>query len=136
MSSAIGYVGDEVEVFAFLSAQQTVNGFNHHFDDVNVLPLIEAADVVSFSNLALVENQVNSAGMVFNIEPVAHIFALAIYRQRLAVAYIIDEKRDEFFRELRRTVIVGSMRHDGGHAVGVVEGTHEVVAAGLARRIG
>ena len=52
------------------------------------------------------------------------------------MAYVIYEKRDEFFRELKRTVIVGAIRHDGGHAVGVVEGTHEVVAAGLARRIG
>ena len=69
--------------------------------------------------------------MVFHVEPVAHILALAIYGQRLAMADIIDEQRNKLLRELIRSVIVGAVGDDSGHAVGVVEGANEMVGRSL-----
>ena len=136
MSEAVGDVGDEVEVFAFFATKESVNGIDDDLDDVDVLPLVEAADVVGFCYLAIVEDDIDGTGMVFYKKPVAHVFALAIDRQWLAVADVVNEERYQLLGELIGTVVVRAVGHDGRHAVGVVEGTHEVVAAGLARRIG
>lgn len=48
------------------------------------------------------EDQVDGAGVVFDVEPVADILALAIDRQRPAVADVVDEQRDQAFREIDR----------------------------------
>ena len=136
MSGAIGNVRNQVHIFAFLTAEQTIHCIDHYFDDVDVLPLVEASDVVGLGDLALVEDKVDGAGMVFYIQPVAHVFALAIHRQRLAVTDVVDEQRNQFFRELVRSVVVRAVGHDGGHAVGIVEGTDKMVTAGLRSRIG
>ncbi len=78
MPGAVGDVGNQVHVGTFGAIQQAVNRVDEHFDEVDVLPLVEATDVVGVAYLALMENQVNGAGMVFHIEPVAHILALAV----------------------------------------------------------
>ena len=78
MSQTVSHVCDEVEVGTFGAAQQAVHRLDDHLDDVNVLPLVEAADVVGLSHLAVVEDGVDGTGMVFHIEPVAHILTLAI----------------------------------------------------------
>ena len=136
MALAVGDVGDEVHVLAFLTAEQAVDGFDDHLDDVNVFPLVEAADIIGFGHLALVENQVNGTGMVFHVEPVAHVLTLAVDGQGLAVTDIVDEQRNQFFGELIGAVVVGAVGHDGRHAVGVVKGPHKVVTAGLAGAVG
>lgn len=46
------------------------------------------------------EDDVDGAGVIHYIQPVAHVLALAIYRQRFAVADIVDEQRDESSTEL------------------------------------
>ena len=48
---------------------------------------------------------------------------------------VVDEERNQLFRELVRTVVVGTVRHDSRHAVCVVESPYEVVAAGFRRGI-
>ena len=63
VTGTVGDEGDEVHILAFLSAEQAINGVDKHLDDVNVLPLVEAADVVGVSNLALVEYEVDGTGM-------------------------------------------------------------------------
>ena len=78
------------------------------------------------------EYKVDGTGMVFNVEPVAHVLALAVYRQWLTVTYIVDKQRYQFLRELIRAVVVRAVGHDGRHSVSVVEGTYKVVRACLA----
>ena len=73
------------------------------------------------------EDEVDGSGVIHYIQPVAHILSLAIYRQRFAMADIVDEQRDEFLGELIWTVVVRAVGHDSRHSVCVVEGTHEVV---------
>ena len=106
MSGTVGHEGDEVHILTFLAAEQTIHGLDHHLDDVDVLPLVEATDVIRVSDLTLVENHVDGTGMVLDVEPVAHVLTLAIDGQRLAVADIIDEQRDQFLGELVGAVVV------------------------------
>lgn len=136
VAQTVGYVRNQVHVFTLLAAQQTVYRVDYHLDDVNVLPLIETADVIGSCRLTVVENHVDGPRMVFHIQPVAHVFPLAIYRQRLAVTDVVDEQRNQLLRELIRPVVVRTVRHDGRHAVRVVECPHKVVTACLAGRVG
>ena len=100
MTSTVCHVGDEVHILALLTAQQAINGVDKHLDDVDVLPLIETTDIIGISNLTLMEDEVDGTGMIDDIEPVANVLTLAINRQRLAMADIIDEQRNQFLREL------------------------------------
>ena len=44
-----------------------------------------AADIVNFTDSTLVDDEVDCPAVIFNIEPVADVKALAIYRKRLVV---------------------------------------------------
>ena len=131
MAEAVGNIGDQFQAVTLRIAKDTVDCLDHHLDQVDVLPLVEAADVVGLGNLAFMEDQVYRAGMVFHIKPVADILALAVYRKGFTVAYIVDEQRDELLRELVRAVVVRAVCHDGRKAVGLMVGAYEVVGAGL-----
>ena len=135
VTQAVRDIGDQVHVLAFGTAKQLIDCLNHDLDDVDVLPFVEAADVVGFGNFAVMENHVDGASMVFHEEPVANVLALAVNRQRLLVADIVDEEGNQFFGELVRTVVVGAVRYDRRHAVSVMERTHKMVRAGLGCRI-
>ena len=121
MAEAVGNVGDEVEVFAFFATKESVNGIDDDLDDVDVLPLVKATDVVSFCYFTLMEDEVDGTGMVFYKEPVAYILSFAIDRQWLSVADIVDKERYQFLRELIRTIVVRAVGNDGWHAVCIVE---------------
>ena len=127
MTKAVSNVCDEVEIFTFLASKQTVNGIDNHLDDINVLPLVKATDIVGLSHLAIVEDGVNSTCMIYYIEPVTYILALAIDRERLAMTDVVDEERNQFLRELVRSIVVRAVGHDSWHAVCIVEGTYKMV---------
>ena len=82
------------------------------------------------------EDKVDGPRVVLNIQPVAHVLALAVHRKGLAVADVVDEQRDQFLRKLVGTVVVRAVRNYGRHPVGVVEGTHEMVGGSLRRTVG
>ena len=135
VARTVGNVGNQAQRVALGVTQNAVHGLNHNLDEVDVFPLIEAANVVGFSHFALVENKVNCAGVVFDIEPIAHILALAIDGQGFALADIVDKERYELLGGLVRAVVVRAVGNDCGQSIGVVVGTHEVVARRLARTI-
>ena len=74
--------------------------------------------------------------MVLHMDPVAHIHAIAIDRQRLIPHRVDDHERDQFFRELIRAVIVRAARDDHFLPKGSVASEREQVGAGFARGIG
>ena len=57
---------------AFLSSKQTVNGLDDNLYNIDVLPFVEAADVISVSCLALVEDK----GFISRTRSYEWIFAL------------------------------------------------------------
>ena len=136
MPGSVGDVGDEVDVFAFLAPELPVNGSDDDPDDVDVFPLVEATYVVGFGYFAFMEDEVDGAGVVFDVEPVAYVLAFTVDGERLAMAYVVDEKGYEFLGELVGAVVVGAVGYYRGHAVGVVVGAYEVVARCFAGRIG
>ncbi len=70
------------------------------------------------------------------IEPVAHLHAVAVDRQRLVLQRVGDHERDQLFGELVRAVVVGSARDQHRQPVGNEVRARQQVAAGLGRRIG
>ena len=89
---SVCYISDEIHILAFLSAEQSINSLDYHLDDIDVLPLVETADVVSLGNLTLVENHIDGTGMIYYIQPVAHVLTLTIYWQWLAMTDVVDEQ--------------------------------------------
>ena len=106
MTETVCYVCDEVHILTFLTAEQTVNGIDNNLDDIYVLPLVETTNIISLGNSSLMEDKVDSTGMILNEKPVANILALTIYRQWLTIAYIIDKERNQFLWELIRTIVI------------------------------
>ena len=92
MTLSVCYISDEIHILAFLSAEQSIHGLDYHLDDIDVLPLVETADVVGLGNLTLVENHIDGTGMIYYIQPVAHVLTLTIYWQWLAMTDVVDEQ--------------------------------------------
>ena len=55
VAKAVGYIGDKVQTVAFWISEEFVNSLDHYLNKVDVLPLVESADVVGFIDLAFVE---------------------------------------------------------------------------------
>ena len=96
--------------------------------EVDIGPLVLAADVVFFARCSLVDDRPDGGVVVFDKEPVADIFAVAVYGQRFTVEHVEYHERDEFFGEVVGAVVVGAVGEGYREAVGVVVGEHEVVA--------
>lgn len=118
---AVSDEGDESETMSFGVSEKAVNGLDHHLDEVDILPFVEASDVVGLCGTTLVEDEIDGAGVILNIEPVTYILAFSIDRKRLSLAYIVDEQGYELFRELVRAVVVGAVRDHDRHSVCIVE---------------
>ena len=136
MTGTVGDVGDEVQRVALGVAQQAVDGLDDDVDNVDILPLIEAADIVGLVDLALVEDEVDSTGVVLYIEPVAHVLALAIHGKGLALTDVVDEEGDELLGELIRAIVIRTVCHYCRHTIRIMVSTYEVVATGLGGGIG
>src|SRR5579864_398093 len=68
-------------------------------DDIDVAALVAAPDIVFLADPASRHNEVEGASVVVDIEPVAHVLALAIDRQRLAVDGVENDERNELLGE-------------------------------------
>ena len=94
-----------------------------------------SADIISFAGLAFMENQVNGFTVVQNIQPVANVFAVAVNRYVLFAQRIGDNLRNQLFRMLFRTVIVGTVGNRYVHAVSAVIRTDQHIRTGFGRGI-
>ena len=81
-------------------------GFDHDFYYVNVFLLVVASDIVNLSDSSLVDNQIDCLAVILNIQPVTHIFAFAVNRQRLVGECICNHQRNQLFREVIRSIVV------------------------------
>ena len=136
VACAVGDVRDKLLRRPLGVAQQPVH---RPYDDpyqVDVLPFVEAPDVVRVGDFALVEDHVDGPCVVLDVEPVADVLPAAVHRQRPSVADIVDEQRDELLRELVGPVVVRTVGHQRRHPVRVVVSSHEVVGRGFRSRVG
>ena len=67
-----------------------------------------SADVVYFTDTALVDDQVDRLAVVGNVEPVTDILACSVYRKCLISKSAADHQRDQLLREVVRTIVVGA----------------------------
>ena len=136
VAGAVGHVGDlaaaRLSVSARTALVQQRADRPHHLD---VLLLRVAADVVGLTDRALGQHGADRLAVVGHEQPVAHLFTVAIDRQRLAGQGLGDHQRDEFFREVVRAVVVGTVGGQHRQPVGVVEGADQVVGGGLGGRV-
>ena len=135
MAFAVSDVSDEIHVLTLFATKQTVGGLDKEFHNVDVLPLIEATDIVSVSNGTFMEDKVDGSCMILHIQPVTDIEALTINGKWLAMTDVVDEQRYQLLGELIRTIVVGAVGHNGRHAVCIMESTDKMVAACLGSRI-
>jgi len=104
-------------------------------DDEDVLALGVAAEVVDLARLAVLHRHADALAVVGHVDPVAHVLAVAVDRQLLALERVGDHQRDQLLGKLVRPVVVRAARDDAVHVVRVHRGAHQEVAAGLAGRV-
>ena len=136
VSGTVGDMGNQFFGCPLGIPQQPVHRPDDHPYQVDVLPFVEASDVVRVGDLAPVEDHVDGPRVVFHVQPVAHVLPAAVHRQRPSVADIVDEQRDELLRELVGPVVVRTVGHQRRHPVRVVVSSHEVVGRGFRSRVG
>ena len=136
VACAVGDIRDELLRRPLGVAQQPVHRPYDHPYQVDVLPFVEAPDVVRVGDLAPVEDHVDGPCMILDVQPVAHVLPAAVHGQRLLVADVVDEQRDELLRKLVGPVVVRAVGHQRRHAVCVVVGPYEVVGRGFRGRVG
>jgi len=105
----------------------------HHLS-VGVLPM--APHAVAASQMFPAGRQQQGIDVVFHIQPVAHVLAVAIERDRLTDGRLEDHHRDQLFGELSGAIVVRAVGEHHWQAVGVVAGVYQMVACGLAGQIG
>src|SRR5438874_1252164 len=97
----------------------------------DVLDLVPAADVVNLAVLALAQDQIERRAVVHDVQPVPHVPAVAVERQRLIVEGVGDEQRDNLLRVLKRAEVVRRPGDHDGDAVRLPVRQREQIAARL-----
>lgn len=69
-----------------------------------------SAHIIGFEKPALFLYHVDGLGMILHIQPVTYVFAVAVYGKLLSVEGVVDDQRNQLFRELVRAVIVRAVR--------------------------
>ena len=100
--------------------------------DVDVRFFVPAADVVDLAQLARFKYPANGAAVVFNVQPVADLLAIAVHRQGLACQRVDDHQGDQLFRKMIRPVVIAAVGGEHRQTIGVVVGPHQVVTRSLA----
>ena len=81
-------------------------------------------------------HQIDGPAVIIHIEPVPNLHTVAVNRKRLMLHGIADHQRDQLLRVLVGAVVVGAAGDVYRHTVGIPEGQHKQVAAGLGGGIG
>ncbi len=135
-----GSVGDERDELAVGDAIVARNEPVEHVADLvrnsQRRPLVLASHVVRFARYAAQRGNVQRLTMVDDVQPVAHVLAVAIDGHGLAFERVQNREGNQLFGKLVRTIVVGAVGGDGRQAVGVKVGAHEVIRAALGGSIG
>ena len=102
-------------------------------NDLDILSLVVAADIICLKESALLLDHIDALAVIFNIEPVTYILAVAVNRQGFSVKSVIDHERDQLLRELIRTVVVAAVRNVGRELIRVHKCLDHKVRGRLAR---
>ncbi len=104
--------------------------------NVDVLPLVAAAEIVDLADRAFAQHEVDASTVILDVDPIAHLPTVAVKRERLVGERVGDEERDQLLGKLVGPVVVRAARDEGGEAVRMVGRAHEEISGRLARRVG
>ena len=68
-----------------------------------------SAYIIRLKQTAFFLHHINGFRMIFHIKPVTDIFAVSVYRKLLSMQGIVNDERNQLFRELIRSVIIGTV---------------------------
>ena len=92
--------------------------------------------VVDPARLSPAHDRLERAGVILDVEPVPHVAAVAVHRDRPSLQGGQDGHRNQLLRHLAGSVVVGAMADQDRQAEGAAPGPGEVVRGRLARRVG
>ena len=97
--------------------------FSDNFDkpvkEPDVFPLVLAADIVGLSDVSARHDGPHRGVVVYHVEPVANVLAVAVDREGFVFQHVEDHKRDELFWKLIGPVVVRAIRDSDREAIGV-----------------
>ena len=101
-------------------------------DDREIVPLAPAAaDTIALTWPAMSCDGEDSAGMIFDMDPIAHIPAIAINLNGPPVDRSQNGDRDQLFWKLIGAIRIRSLSDDDGQAVSPPPGEREEIGAAL-----
>ena len=127
MSRSVFYISDQFFILSGSSSQFLIHLTTQFFYQCNVCPFIMTPNIVSFPNSSLVKNNINCPCMVFYKQPISNILAFPVNRKRLFVDNIMNTKRNQFFREMIRTIIVGAIGNFNWQSKSVIVGSYKMI---------
>ena len=89
------------------------------------------SDVIDFSEAALLPDAEKGFALVFDVEPVADIEAVAIEGHMLIAKEALDKEGDDFFGVLGGAEIVGRAGDEPGKLMGVMGGQNQKIGSGF-----
>ena len=87
------------------------------------------------TDAAALGDEIERASVIVDIEPVADVRAGPVNRQGLLVEGVENDKRDQLFGKMIRTVIVGAVRNHNRQPVGALPRFGEMVGSRFGCRI-
>lgn len=126
MAGAIFYMNDQFPVLLFLRPH-LLEDVAYRIDDFNVLLFIVAADVISFAKLTLFYDFIQSASVIFYIEPVTDLLAFAVERKGLAFQRVENDKGYKLLWKVEGAIIVGAVGQQHGQPIGPMPGANEMI---------
>jgi hypothetical protein len=103
----------------------------NQLDDILVVHLAVGADEVGLAHHAFFQDREHGAIVVFHMDPVAHVLALAVELGLHAVDQVGDLARNELLDVLHRTVVVRAVGDGGTHLERAYPGTHQKIRSRL-----
>ncbi len=95
---------------------------------MDVHPFVVAAYIVGFARNAFVPDGVHGAYVIAYKQPVADVFAFAIYRDGFLIDDLADDYGNELFGILVRAVVIRAVANNHWQAIGFMVSPYKVVA--------
>lgn len=120
---SVGYVCDEALGFTQF--------FANKFYDVDISHFVMTADIVYFSDSALVDYEVDCLAVILYIKPVSDVKSFAVYGKGLVMKRIDNHKRYELLGKMIRSVVVRTAADTYGKSVCSVVCEYQKIRTGL-----
>ena len=105
MAGAIANKGNQIGM-----GRATGNSFiqqgAYHLDQFQITDLILSANVIAPTQFTLGQHGQQGIGVIFDKQPITHVSAVAVDRDRLASERLEDHHRHQLFGEVKRPVVI------------------------------